>query len=212
MGSVRLPGGSPDHRAWRRSLLVGAHTLFVGAIASAVGFATVSLVSASGSRIRAAGDLAVSAVESPASTQLLFPHGAGDVVVTITNPNSFTVTITQVRLPPATEFAAGYATAALRTPVAACGPSPAGSDVTWRSSAEAGTSSHAFASPLIVAARGAEGDPLTVTLVAAAVMGTAASPACEGIYFKMPSIAGLTASDSGKARAPSPAATDEWGN
>ena len=55
---------------------------------------------------------------SPAATNLLYPGGNGDVVVTISNPNPYPVTITAVQLPTNTTYATGYTTSALTTTVA----------------------------------------------------------------------------------------------
>ncbi len=51
--------------------------------------------------------LTISAVASPAATNLLYPGGPGDVVVTISNPNAFPVTVTSVQLPTNTTYATG---------------------------------------------------------------------------------------------------------
>ena len=51
--------------------------------------------------------LTISAVASPAATNLLYPGGTGDVVVTISNPNAFPVTVTSVQLPTNTTYATG---------------------------------------------------------------------------------------------------------
>lgn|GEM_PF-6121561 len=191
-------------------MLAWASSLLLAAIACGIGSAAECLASASSDRPPANRGLPVSVVAARAPARL-FPHGAGDVVVTITNPDPFPVTISKVQLPPATRLATGYATAAMRTPVPACGPSRAGSDVSWRSSEATRRSTRALARPLVVAGKGAEGDPLTVTLVGAAVMGTTASPACEGVYLMMPPLVGLSVSGGGAARASLPTATDEWG-
>ncbi len=60
-------------------------------------------------------NVSISAVASPSATNLLYPGGTGDVVVTISNPNPYPVTITAIQLPTNTTYAAGYTTSALTT-------------------------------------------------------------------------------------------------
>ena len=60
-------------------------------------------------------DLTITAVASPSPTNILYPGGTGDVVVTITNPNAFPVTITALNLPTNTTYATGYTTSSLTT-------------------------------------------------------------------------------------------------
>ena len=49
-------------------------------------------------------NLSITAVASPAASNLLYPGGNGDVVVTISNPNAYPVTITAVQLPTDTTY------------------------------------------------------------------------------------------------------------
>ena len=65
-------------------------------------------------------NLTITAVASPAATNLLYPGGTGDVVVTISNPNPYPVTITAVQLPTNTTYATGYTTSALTTTQTGC--------------------------------------------------------------------------------------------
>ena len=78
---------------------------------------TVGLTGGSSGESQSASvsNLTISAVASPAATNVLFPGGNGDVVVTITNPNSIPVTVTGVNLPTNLTFAAGFTTSALST-------------------------------------------------------------------------------------------------
>ena len=84
-------------------------------------------------------NLTITAVASPAAANLLYPGGNGDVVVTISNPNSYPVTITAVQLPTNTTYATGYTTSALTTTETGCiATTPSG--VTWNfSTATSGT-------------------------------------------------------------------------
>src|SRR5271168_1995213 len=75
-------------------------------------------------------NLTITAVASPAPANLLYPGGAGDVVVTIANPNPYPVTISAVQLPANTVNATGYTTSALTTTQTGClAATPRG--VTW---------------------------------------------------------------------------------
>ncbi len=65
-------------------------------------------------------NLAITAVASPSAGNLLYPGGAGDALIKITNPNGFPVTITAVQLPANTSYATGYSDAALSAAVAGC--------------------------------------------------------------------------------------------
>src|SRR5262249_59217650 len=81
-------------------------------------------------RLGSVSNLRIAAVASPAAGNLLYPGGNGDVVVSISNPNAFPVTITAVNLPTDTTYATGYTTSALTTTQAGClAATPSG--VTW---------------------------------------------------------------------------------
>jgi hypothetical protein len=153
-------------------------------------------------------NLTISAVASPAAADVLYPGGSGDVVVTISNPNPYPVTITAVNLPTSTIYATGYTTSALTTTQTGClAATP--SDVIWNYSTATSGSSHTLTTAITVAASGQANNPLTVTLTNDASM-TAASPAaCENTYFSMPSLTGITATG-GAATATTSPATDGW--
>jgi hypothetical protein len=153
-------------------------------------------------------NLSISAVASPSSANLLYPGGTGDVVVTISNPNPYPVTITAIQLPTSTTYATGYTTSALTTTQTGClAATP--SDVIWNFSSGTSGSSHTLTTPLTVAASGQSNNPLAVTLTNDASM-TAASPAaCANTYFSMPSMTGITATGGAGTATVSPA-TDGW--
>jgi hypothetical protein len=153
-------------------------------------------------------NLTISAVASPAATNLMYPGGNGDVVVTISNPNPYPVTITAVQLPTNATYATGYTTSALTTTQTGClAASP--SAVTWNFSTATSGSSHTLTSPLAVGASGQANNPLAVTLTNDASMGTAAPAACASTYFSMPSFTGVTATG-GAASSTTTPATDSW--
>lgn len=155
-------------------------------------------------------NLTIAAVATPTPANLLYPHGSGDVVVKITNPNPFPVTITKIKLPKSTAYATGYSTSSLTTTKTGCGALLTGSDVSWHYSNATTGSSHTLNTPLTVAASGQANNPLTVTFTNDASMGTTASATCEGVYFKMPSMTGVTAYGGGNVTATSSPATDKW--
>jgi len=148
-------------------------------------------------------NLSITAVASPAATNLLYPGGNGDVVVTVNNTNAYPVTITAVQLPTNTTYAAGYSNSALTSAQTGC--SSAQSDVIWNYSSATTGSSHTLTTPLVVAANSS----LVVTLTNDASMTTSAPAACAGTYFSMPSLTGVSATGGAGTATTSPA-TDSW--
>ncbi len=141
-------------------------------------------------------------------TNLLYPGGAGDAVVTIANPNPFPVTITAVQLPTSTTYATGYTTrAALTTQTGCIASTPSG--VTWSFATGTSGTSHTLTTALTVGASGASNNPLVVTLTNDASMGTSSPAACANTYFSMPSLTGVTATGGAATSTTSPA-TDAW--
>jgi hypothetical protein len=153
-------------------------------------------------------NLTITAVASPSPTNLLYPGGTGDVVVTISNPNPYPVTITAVQLPANTSYADGYTTSALSVQQAGCiASTPSG--VTWNYATGSSGTSHTLTSPLTVAASGQADNPLTVTFTSDASMALTAPAACVNTYFSMPALTGVTATG-GAATATTSPATDSW--
>ena len=148
-------------------------------------------------------NLTISAVASPAATNLLYPGATGDVVLTITNPNVFPVTITGVDLPTSTTYATGFSASNLTGTIAGCASGT--SDVLWNYSTVTSGSAHTLTSPLTVGG----GSTLTVTLTNDASMTSAAPAACESAYLSMPALTGIVASG-GAATATTSPATDSW--
>jgi hypothetical protein len=149
-------------------------------------------------------NLTITAVATPSPTNQLYPGSTGDVVATITNPNSFPVTLTGVNLPANTVYANGYTTSALATTQTGClSTTPSG--VTWNFASSSSGSAHTLATPVTVAASGT----LTVTFTNDAIMTSAAPAACEGTFFSLPSLTGIAASAGTATATPSPT-TDSW--
>lgn len=153
-------------------------------------------------------NLTISAVASPSPTNLLYPGGYGDVVVTITNPNAFPVTITAVDLPTNTTYAQGYTSSSLSTTQTGC-LSTTPDDVIWNYSTATSGTAHTLTTALTVGASGNANDPLTVTFTSDASMTTSAPAACENTFFSMPSFTGVSAT-AGPGTATTSPATDSW--
>lgn len=184
--------------------------LLVSGAAIAVTNWTVGLDSNSSAQGQSAtiSNLVITATASPTPSNLLYPGGTGDVVLTISNPNPFPVTITAVNLPTNTTYGAAFSDSGLSSAVAGCSAATP-SLVSWNYATGSSGSSHTLTTPLTVAANGGGGNPLTVTLTAAASMGNSAPLACAASYFKMPSFTGLSATG-GAAVATSSPATSSW--
>jgi hypothetical protein len=136
-------------------------------------------------------NLTITAVAVPAATNQLYPGGAGDVVLTITNPNPYPVTLTGVTLPLSTSYAAGFTGPGLGAAQLGC--TALLSDVAWSFSSLVPNSAHTFTTPIVVGPSGNANDPLTVTLTNDASMTAAAPAACANTYFSMPSLTGIAA-------------------
>jgi hypothetical protein len=197
-------------RTGRRSRRFRVASVVTGSVlAAAVAYAatnwTVGLTGGSSGEAQSASvaNISITAVASPAPTNLLFPGGTGDVVATITNTNAIPVTITAVSLPTNTTYAGGFTTSALSTAQTGC--SSTTSLVLWNFATGVSASTHTLTTPLTVAANGT----LTVTLTNDASMTAAAPAACENTFFSMPSLTGVTATAGAGTPTTSPA-TDAW--
>jgi hypothetical protein len=219
MTTVSLGARKFEHvrgrKPWSRLRKVGGVVLGVALAGGGAYGATLWVVGLNGGssgqgKSATVSNLSITAIATPTPSNLLYPHGAGDVIVKITNPNHFPVTITKVKLPKSTAFATGYSTSSLTTAKTGCTAAGSGSDVTWHYSSATTGSSHTLHTALTVAAAGQSGDPLSVTFTNDAYMGTTASATCEGVYFKMPSLIGVTAYGGGNVTAVSSPATDKW--
>jgi len=211
-GTGEATAAAPQGRRRLRAKHVAAALglLLAGTTAYAASNWVVGLVGGSSgeSQSGSISNLTITAVASPAASNLLYPGGNGDVVLTISNPNAYPVTITAVQLPTDTTYATGYTSSALSTTQSGC-ISSTPSDVIWNYSTSTSGSSHTFTTPLVVGASGQADNPLTVTFTNDASMTSAAPAACASTYFSMPSLTGVTASASNDTLTTSPA-TDSW--
>jgi hypothetical protein len=179
-----------------------------GAYAASNWIVNLNAGSSAEAQSAAISNLTISAVASPAASNLLYPGGAGDAVVTIANPNPFPVTITALQLPTSTTYATGYTTSALSTTQTGCiASTPSG--VTWAFATTTSGTSHTLTTAVTVGASGAPNNPLVVTLTNDAAMGTTSPAACANTYFSMPSLTGVTATGGAATSTTSPA-TDAW--
>lgn len=152
-------------------------------------------------------NLTITSVATPSPAAQLYPGGAGDVVITISNPNPYPVTLTGVNLPTSTTYATGYTTSSLGTAQSGCTSST--SDVSWSFATSSSGSAHTLTSSLVIGASGNANNPLTVTLSSDASMTSSAPAACEGAFFSMPSLTGIAASG-GPGTATTTPAVDGW--
>ncbi len=207
-GDGASTGGTHRSRRLRRIAAATVGILLTASVAYAASNWVVGLAGGSSGEAQSATiqPLTIAAVASPAAVNQLYPGGNGDVVVTISNPNPYPVTITGVSLPSATTYANGYTTSGLGTPVAGCA-SGTPSDVIWNFAS--GSNPHTLTSTLTVAASGQPNNPLTVTFTNDASMLAAAPSACAGVWFSMPSLSGITATGYANPATTNPA-TDAW--
>ena len=197
-------------RRSRKVIAAATGVALVGTVAYGATNWVVGLTAGSEAEGQSAGiaNLTISAVASPAATNLLYPGGTGDVVVTISNPNPYPVTVTAVQLPTSTTYADGYTTSALSTLQTGCtAATPSG--VTWEYATGSSGSSHTLTTPLTVAASGQANNPLTVTFTGDAAMALTAPAACASTYFKLPALTGVTATGGAATVTASPA-TSGW--
>jgi hypothetical protein len=143
------------------------------------------------------------AASTSAATNLLYPGGNGDVVMTITNPNAAPVTITAVSLPANTVYAPGFTTNTFGTAQTGC--SSTTSLVSWNYATGTSGTSHTLTTALTVPASGS----LIVTFTNDTSMALTSPLACEATFFQMPSFIGVTATLGAATPTTSPA-TDAW--
>ena len=199
------------HRRKRsRTSKIGAAaigTLMAGAAAYAATNWVIGLTSGSNGEGKSMSitTLTIKAVSSPSPVNQMYPGSDGDVVVTITNNNTFPVTITAVNLPTDTTYATGYTTATLSAARTGC--TGTASLVRWNYSTGTTGSSHTLHAPITVAATGS----VKVTFTDDAAMSTTSPSACENTFFSMPSLTGISATSANHGTTPtSGTVTDYW--
>jgi hypothetical protein len=149
-------------------------------------------------------NISIAAVASPSPINQLYPGANGDAVATITNANSFPVTITAVQLPTNTTYAGGFTTSALNAAQSGCS-AVTPSKVSWNFATASSGSSHTLTTALTVAANGS----LTVTFTNAVNMASDTPLACANTFFSLPSLTGVTATGGAATVTTSPT-TSSW--
>lgn len=191
-------------RRWGVLLVGGAVTAAMSMAAVAFAYFTTTGNGPAEAQGATVSNLTINAVAAPSPVNQLYPGSSGDVVLQISNPNSLPVTITAVSLPAVTTYATGYSNSALTSALAGCTASGGtASLVAWNYASN--SNPHALSTFLTVGA----GATLTVTMTNDATMGLNSPAACEGAYFQMPSLTGVTASSSNSSATANPA-TDSW--
>lgn len=194
------------HGGRRSRIVVGL--VGIGAALGLVGGAAFAYWTVSGSGSGQAQSASVTnltiSASTNAATNLLYPGANGDAVLSISNPNSFPVTITALQLPTNTTYADGYSDNTLTTPKGGCAASTP-SDVIWNYSTLMSGSSHTLHTSLTVSG----GATLIVTMTNDVSMTTSAPLACASTFFKMPALMSVTATSDTAAGTASPA-TDFW--
>jgi len=192
------------HRARRiAAIAAGIAITAVGAYAATNWVVSLNTGSSGEAQSATVSNISITAIATPSASNLLFPGGTGDVVAKITNPNPFPVTITAVNLPTNTTYAAGYSDSALTTANTNCTATT--SLVGWNFATGTSGSSHTLTTAVTVAASG----NLTVTFQSDATMASTTPSQCQGTYFSMPSLTGVTATG-GSATATISPATSGW--
>jgi hypothetical protein len=207
MPMMKLTFG-PSRLAKVLAAAIGA--VMAGGVSFAASNWAVGLASGATSESQSASiqNLTISAVASPAATNLLYPGGRGDAILQISNPNPYPVTVTAVSIPPQTSMASGYQGSNLQTTQPGCGSNA--SDVYWYGAAASTNTTETLSTPVTVAAAsGGTSATLSVVLTNDAFMTSAAPSACASTYFQMPSFAGITATG-GAATASSSPASSGW--
>src|ERR1039458_7459783 len=129
---MKRGGADREPKSWFRRIvaaMIGMALVGGGAYAATNWVVALSAGSTAEGQSANIANLTITAVASPAATNLLFPGGNGDVVATIANPNPYPVTITSVDLPLNTSDAGGFTTSGLGTAQAGC--TSGNSDVIW---------------------------------------------------------------------------------
>jgi hypothetical protein len=205
---MKIKTGRMTRRAKIVSAVCGSVLAGVGAYAATNWVVGLNSGSSGEGQSASIANLSITAVASPAATNLLYPGGNGDVVVTISNPNPYPVTVTAVQLPTNTTYATGYTTSALTATQTGClAATPSG--VTWNFSTATSGTTHTLTTPVTVGASGQANNPLAVTLTNDASMAATTPAACAATYFSLPSFTGVTATGGSATSTTSPA-TDSW--
>jgi len=207
-GQTNEPRDNRSRRCKVAAAIVGYLLTVTAAFVATSWVIVLSTSSIAQAQSMTVSNLTITAAASPAVGNVLYPGGSADVVVTISNPNPYPVTLSATKLPTNATYASGFTTSALSTAKVGCsGLTP--SDVIWSYSTATSGSSHTLTAAITVAATGQANNPLTVTFTSDASMTAAAPAACEDTYFSMPSLTEVAATI-GSATVTTSPATDSW--
>ena len=190
--SIRLLGlevsftSRTSKRTWRSVPVLGTviGTLLVGGVAYAA--VTPWAVSGSGQGASAAGTANTFGVSAAVvNSNALFPGGSGDVLITLTNPYPFNVSVSALTTSGTvqaftTQNGTTGALSGTTGNAATCQPL---SGVSWKTSP-----TKTLTTAIVVGANSS----YTLTLTGNALMSTSSDNSCQGLFFSMP-ISGITA-------------------
>lgn len=178
------------HFAKTRTATVGLATMSALVLASGVAYAFWSTTGSGTGAAASGSSLGLTLTAGTVSTNVLYPTATGDVVVVISNPNPFAVSVDSLTLP--TTAATAYTNAGLTTLNAAC--NTGGTGVTWN------YTSKSLTGVIVAKKTGGVDGTLTLTLTNGAAMSNASDNSCQSSFFKMPNV--LTAPGSSSAGTP----------
>jgi hypothetical protein len=178
----RAPKTAARRSARAVALLVATSVVMTGGVAYAFWTTT-----GSGTGGAAAGSAtALTFTPGTVNTNVLYPTGTGDVVITVTNPNPFVVQVDSLTLP--ATAATSFTNAGLTTPNSSC--DTGGTGVTWSYATKS-------LSGVVVQKRvGSTNGTLTLTLTGGASMSNASDTTCQNAFFKMPNVTTAVVSSS----------------
>ena len=178
------------HFTMTRTATVGVTTATALVLAGGVAYAFWSTTGSGTGAAASGSSLGLTLTAGTASSNVLYPTATGDVVVVISNPNGFAVSVDALTLP--ATAATAYTNAGLTTLNAAC--NTGGTGVSWN------YASKSLTGVIVAKKSGAVDGTLTLTLTNAAVMSNASDSSCQNSFFKLPNV--LTAPGSSSAGTP----------
>jgi hypothetical protein len=195
------------------TLLAGG-TAFAATSLWTVGLSANSSGAGQGAPVPSAVSIVGAACPNSFTCNLAYPNATGDAVVTITNTNPYPVTITQVTLPQLTganEYAQGFTTltgTSFSGSQSTCSSSSTtnSSLVSWKGQLSTGTVQETLSTAVTVGASSS----VTVILTSDLAMGTNAPAACEGLFYQLPSLSSITATEVAGNTATTTGTTTGW--
>jgi hypothetical protein len=180
---------------WSRRTAIVA----IGVVNGAVLFGGVATAfwttTGSGTGASAAGAaLPVTFTQTTPNASALYPGGNADVLLIVSNPNPFPVSVDSLTLP--TTTATSFTTSAFSTANLSCNAS---TGVTWA------YTSKSLTGVIVAGKSGSSNGTLTLTLTNGAHMDNTSDTSCQNSFFEMPNV--TTASVSSSTATPAVTAT-----